>query len=385
MPTRCIPPEICDQIVDFLKDNPETLKQCCLTSKSWVPRTRKHLFSVVKFCSSDDIEAWKKTFPDPSESPAHHTHTLWINCPEAGITAEAAKGGWVQTFSRVVRFEVVGNVDASSLEVYLAAFHNTLKSIHVASFSIPHSQVIDLIYGLPLLEDLTLRGYDSGLDEPPIISPPSTSPALTGTLELRLIWGIARVTNRLLDLPNGLHFCKLRLLSYSAEDFFGVGKLVEACSDSLESLDVEHGLAGVIFFSSPDGLGINSNFDPQVNPYPVQLTYQTRRSSKSSSFGAVSWALSGSPWRSKPQLNIKISNESRFTSLPLWPATRRRMRTPFGWKKSKPTRCGPTSTPFSFNSGNRIRFVQKSCTIHPAQRIEEEEWGIGLDTCCQSR
>ena len=293
MPIRCIPPEICDHIVDFLKDNPETLKQCCLTSKSWVPRTRKHLFAVVKFCSEDDIEAWKKTFPDPSESPAHHAHTLWVNCSEYVITAEAAKGGWVQTFSRVVRFEVVGGVDGG-LEAYLAAFHNTLKSIYVASFSIPHSQVIDLIYCLPLLEDITLRGYDSGLDEPQIISPPSTSPALTGTLELRLIWGIARVTGRLLGLPNGLHFRKLRLLSYSTEDFLCVGKLAEACSDSLESLDVEHGLAGVIFFSSPDGLAINSNFDPQVNPHPVRLTYQTRRNSKTSSLGVISWTLSGS-------------------------------------------------------------------------------------------
>ncbi|KAF9645264.1 hypothetical protein BDM02DRAFT_3073690, partial [Thelephora ganbajun] len=44
-----LPPEILDYIVDLLHDEPETLKQCCLVSKSWVSRTRKHLFANVEF------------------------------------------------------------------------------------------------------------------------------------------------------------------------------------------------------------------------------------------------------------------------------------------------------------------------------------------------
>ncbi|KAF9642961.1 hypothetical protein BDM02DRAFT_3104213, partial [Thelephora ganbajun] len=44
-----LPPEILDYIVDFLYNEPETLKQCCLVSKSWVPRTRKHLFADINF------------------------------------------------------------------------------------------------------------------------------------------------------------------------------------------------------------------------------------------------------------------------------------------------------------------------------------------------
>ncbi|KAF9644805.1 hypothetical protein BDM02DRAFT_3066647, partial [Thelephora ganbajun] len=45
----CLPPEILDYIVDFLHDTPETLKQCCLVSKSWVSRTRKSLFADIEF------------------------------------------------------------------------------------------------------------------------------------------------------------------------------------------------------------------------------------------------------------------------------------------------------------------------------------------------
>ncbi|KAF9642569.1 hypothetical protein BDM02DRAFT_3078319, partial [Thelephora ganbajun] len=53
-----LPPEIFDYIVDFLHDTPETLKQCCLVSKSWVPRTRKYLFADIEFFTESDLEAW---------------------------------------------------------------------------------------------------------------------------------------------------------------------------------------------------------------------------------------------------------------------------------------------------------------------------------------
>jgi len=65
-----LPPEILDYTVDFLHDKPATLKQCCLVSKSWVPRTRGHLFASISFDFILDIEAWKKTFSNPENSPA---------------------------------------------------------------------------------------------------------------------------------------------------------------------------------------------------------------------------------------------------------------------------------------------------------------------------
>ena len=46
------PPEIVDLIIDHLHDQPATFKTCCVVSKSWVPRTRKQLFSHVEFHDS---------------------------------------------------------------------------------------------------------------------------------------------------------------------------------------------------------------------------------------------------------------------------------------------------------------------------------------------
>ena len=45
MPNPYLPQETLDYIVDLLHDEPETLRERCLLSKPWIPRTRKHLFA----------------------------------------------------------------------------------------------------------------------------------------------------------------------------------------------------------------------------------------------------------------------------------------------------------------------------------------------------
>ena len=47
-----LPPEILDHIVDHLRDDPDTLKSYCVTSKSWVLCTRRHLFAYIGFNDS---------------------------------------------------------------------------------------------------------------------------------------------------------------------------------------------------------------------------------------------------------------------------------------------------------------------------------------------
>ena len=261
MSCHVVPPEICDHIVDFLQDSPETLKQCCLASKSWVSRTRKHLFAAVEFRTPSDIEAWKKTFPDPSNSPAHHTYTLSIRCLKAVTAADAVEGGWIPTFSRVARLKIIDD----NLETHLAPFHQfslTLRSLDLDIFSFLPSRVIDLVCHFPLLEDFALLGRSNRYHEPLAVISSGTSPVLTGTLRLSLLRGNARVVHRLLDLPNGLHFRDLKVASYSLEDIVSVGRLVEACSDTLEYLDVFHLSEGAIFpFFSSGVLGINLNFN----------------------------------------------------------------------------------------------------------------------------
>ena len=73
MPDPRLPPELLDHVLDLLRYEKRVLGSCCLVSKSWIPRTRKHLFANVRFEIERDLESWKKVFPDPSTSPTCYT------------------------------------------------------------------------------------------------------------------------------------------------------------------------------------------------------------------------------------------------------------------------------------------------------------------------
>jgi hypothetical protein len=220
-----------------------------------------------------------------------------LNVLEVVTAADAVEGGWVSTFSRVVRLKIL-SLGVNQLCVHLAPFHKfsrTLKSLDMAILSFLPSQVVDLICYFPLLEDFTLLGRDNDDDEPRTVGSSGTSPALTGTLELHLIWGTARIVDRLLGLPNGLRFRNLKLTSYSKEDTLSVGKLVDACSDTLEYLEVWYQPRGANLSFSFGRLVIDLNFNLQVNLQPVWSTYPRPRNSKRSCSNVDLWISNGSP------------------------------------------------------------------------------------------
>ena len=72
------PPEILNYIIDIIHDRPETLRECYLVSKSWVPRTQKQAFGTIRTLSAEHLESRKKAFPDPSNSHVYHIHTLSV-------------------------------------------------------------------------------------------------------------------------------------------------------------------------------------------------------------------------------------------------------------------------------------------------------------------
>ncbi|KAF9644817.1 hypothetical protein BDM02DRAFT_843190 [Thelephora ganbajun] len=238
-----LPAEICDYIVDLLYNKPDTLKRCCLISRSWVPRTRKHLFADIKFLHCDDLERWKRSFPDPSRSPVHHTHTLTVCCSEVVTVADAQEGGWIRAFSNVTQLKISSDVGES--EASLVPFHNfspALKYLHVASTIFPCTRIFDLACSFRLLEDLDLvqrRVINGPIDRDGVIFQPSTSPALTGTLRVYLPDSMEYATRRLLSLPGGLHFRKLELSCYFESNLQWMSALVAGCSDTLECVDIE--------------------------------------------------------------------------------------------------------------------------------------------------
>jgi len=242
-----LPPEMLDCVIDLLHDETETLKQCCLVSKSWVPRTRNNLFADINFRSESELESWKKTFPDVANSPACQTRTLTVGCPWLVTASDAEEGGWIRAFSGVSSLHVGrdgGPIETSNVSLTpFYKFSPSLKSLRVGLISLPYPQVFDLICSFPLLEDFTLMGYNASLAEGDSPDRPqavihSSSPALTGTLGFHILGRAESTVRRLLELPNGLHFRKLELSWVHLENLWWITELVVRCSHTLESLDV---------------------------------------------------------------------------------------------------------------------------------------------------
>ena len=241
MPIPHLPAELLDHVVDHLRDTKDALSNCCLVSKSWIPRTREHIFANVRFRTKEDLESWKETFPNPSTSPARYTKSLQIKCLPDITAADAEPGGWIRDFSHVVHFRFS---EYDGRGVYLLPFHgfsSVLKSLRVEFYISPPT--FDFILSFPLLEDLAVNfcmveTYDGdGSDGLPTVIQPSDPPMFTGSLEL-VITGLKPFIRQLLSLPGGIHFRKFAARWSYERDILPTTSLVGGCSHTLESLRI---------------------------------------------------------------------------------------------------------------------------------------------------
>jgi hypothetical protein len=238
-----LPPEILDLILDHVRYERTTLKACCVVSKPWIQRTRRYLFARVEFhAPRSHIKLWKKTFPDPSNSPAHHTRHLSIYGLSVVTAADADMGGWIRAFHNVVHL-YLQPFGSEGHQVSLVPFHGFSPNLRSLRLTFTSSEVLDLICSFPLLEDLALAPFGSGSD---VWNTPSTSPKLTGSLDLRAFGTIRPVARRLVGLP-GLHFTKITI-AYLNEDVESVTDLVSKCSNTLKYLDIRYRAPGVFPF-----------------------------------------------------------------------------------------------------------------------------------------
>ena len=158
-----LPVEILDDIVDHLHDTQDALKNCCLVSKSWIPRTRKHLFANVNLLTTKRLRSWKETCLDPSTSPGYYTKTLSVNSSEV-VTVADAGAGWIAGFSHVMHLEVGSSV----YPAFFVPFHGfspVMKSLRVTISSLFSPHIFNLILSFPLLQDLAVTIHHKAMPD----------------------------------------------------------------------------------------------------------------------------------------------------------------------------------------------------------------------------
>ena len=242
---RDLPPEMIDYIIDHLavtrkkKTYRDALMNCCLVSKSWVPRCRKHLFREIRLDTIKRLRAWKETFPVPAQSPDHFVCTLVVGSMR--IPQEYVHR--IQSLTGVVKLRMLNCLDhefESNDPLFPFPVLSLVKSLHVCCDFLRSSEFLNLIHSFPLLVDLRITqfGEMDGAARADFWShaPP---PPLTGTLWLR--WQGNRGVPLLIDLPGGLRFRKIVLAAdkHSEEEVELLATLVERCLGTLECIDID--------------------------------------------------------------------------------------------------------------------------------------------------
>jgi len=314
MSTLRLPVELLDRIVDNLHGAERALSNCCLISKSWIPRARKHLFADVRFVTEEDLELWKEMFPDPSTSPARYTKYLLVHCLHVVTVADADVDGWIRGFSRAVHL-TLGSYNRRA--VSLLPFHGfspAIKSLYVGFDSHPSSQIAGLILSFPLLEDLAVNSshlvgdHSDGSRGLPTIVQPSNPPKLTGTLEL-VTRNAGPVIRPLLSLPGGFHFRKLTLTWCFGTNVSRTTAFMEKCAHTLESLDI----TGDPRASIPTSASVLITYFRRFQPAQPRSISRRQRSSEMWFFGPGHHISGGSLRRFEPPCpTIESSGRSRL-------------------------------------------------------------------------
>ena len=156
-----------------------------------------------------------------------------------------------------MNLEVWIGLSLDDRDISLVPFHNfspVLKASNLSEYPLPRVRIFDFVCSPPLLEDLTVINHSlGGSDWDQTKLQPSTSPVLTGALELGLPGGIEHTTRSLLNLPNGLHFRKLVCKWGIEENALCTRALVKAYSNTLECVDLR-GLCGMFLQFLNQGL-----------------------------------------------------------------------------------------------------------------------------------
>lgn len=224
-----LPPETVDHIIDFV-GTPRALQACSLVAKSWVSRSRTHLFRDVVLFSH---RRWQKIMPVGDASPAVYTRTLTL---AQGITSQ---GRWINTdnlypflphlrdFKNVETLILDGWISSrfteGGLKKYFGIFGPSLRSLELGGNKISPDSLLVLLGHLPNLENLSMK--ERIKEEEEITRAPATPPKLSGRLTTHV--PIENLPKVLCTIP--LRFREICLLEHRHD----YQELVTACAETL--------------------------------------------------------------------------------------------------------------------------------------------------------
>ncbi|KAI0672680.1 hypothetical protein C8Q78DRAFT_1152127 [Trametes maxima] len=251
-----LPPELYDATIDYLEDDVESLRACGLACKTWLPRSRFHLFRSVRLRHADDVVRFRALLAS-APGVAHYVRKLSLVADYAGVTADGAAledDGWVDDAADLLPlFTGVTTLALARVRWHAlndetrAAFDGVFKTVHQlflfeVSFDASRD-VIAFLSGFPVLQELCFEAVSWKKDSPSPFEAQDEF-AEAGSMHLSYLFldpksSPTLVTEWLLQQPGEQHLRAIQLCWRELENTKSVGDLLQASGASLESLQVE--------------------------------------------------------------------------------------------------------------------------------------------------
>lgn len=242
-PRDPFPPEVTDAVIHQLHGDINSLRACALTSSSWLPASRYHLFSDVRFEDEASVLRWIQAFPSSSVIPSY-VENLHVSCvslldDSSDIALE------LSTFTGLKGFFVGGDKVSSvrprcpnrSCFRRIALFPSkTLRTLSLSYPVIPTSDVFAALHHLPHLDNIYLRCFAALPSDGVKGTKTEASPSLSGALTLVSHLSYGPLVTNFLGFPGGIHFSSLDLAVLREEELPNLRALTDMCSHTITSL-----------------------------------------------------------------------------------------------------------------------------------------------------
>lgn len=268
-----LPPEVIDEALDHLWNDPNTLKACALTCRSWTPTTRLHLFrtvllsslsSTARFSALLDSQLVLARCVRKLSITAQYASSAggdvaaerlveddgWVNaCAGIARTLGSATGGRVHTLA-------LSRLRWSALEPSTrAAFYDLFRTVRtLILFEVrfhASGDVLEFLNAFPNLDELYFHAVSWDHESAAPLDVVPTEPASVQTqMELKEKMHLSYlfldprssptlVTEWILSHPSEQRLRTIQLCWRELENTKSLGDLLQASGTSLERLQIE--------------------------------------------------------------------------------------------------------------------------------------------------
>lgn len=263
------PPELFDETLDHLWDDPKALSACSLTCRAWVPTTRLHLFRTVRLDSESSCTEFSALLQS-TPAIARCVRKLTISAQYSGVGTDARgreDDGWVNSSAPIAR--TLGahsrvntlafsrlrwtSLDQGTRDAYKALFKGvkTLLLFEVRFHT--SGDVLEFLDAFPDLEELYFHAVSWDFESAPPADPASASDWLSmqtrtsaGDKKMHLSYlfldprsSPTLVTEWILSHPFEQKLRTIQLCWREMDTTKALGDLLQASGSSLERLQIE--------------------------------------------------------------------------------------------------------------------------------------------------